>query len=294
MTERFTQLKEQYQRIPIPGDLNGRVRSICARYERRSQPWRWALASVAALFVFSIGIINALPAQAATLHNVPVLGPLVRVMTFVDYQAEESGYMARIRIPRVEGLNNQELEEVLNAQLLADGQAFIAAYQADLEQLKSELGEETIHKGVETYYEVMASNAEVFSLRVEYFTVAGSSDTRYDFYNVNQRTGELITLDTLFREGTDYLTILNDYLLEQMRATVDEAGVCPYWVSEEDLAAGMYKGIDGDHNFYINQEGKLVIAFDKYEVGPGYIGTPEFVIPTELIAPLLAEGAPIH
>jgi hypothetical protein len=217
----------------------------------------------------------------------------VRVLTFVEYRALERGYEANIRIARVTGLDNKELEDAINSELLADGQALIAQYEADVAALQSESGENTIHMGLETYHKVMASNSEVFALRIEFFFAAGSSDTSYTFYNVNQKSGELIALDSLFEPDSDYLAVINQNLLEQMLAAKDEADHGIYFVSIPGME-GEYKGIGADHNFYISQEGRLVIAFDKYEAAPGYIGAPEFVIPTELIANILASGAPIH
>ncbi|MDE7061582.1 MAG: RsiV family protein, partial [Lachnospiraceae bacterium] len=38
-----------------------------------------------------------------------------------------------------------------------------------------------------------------------------------------------------------------------------------------------------DRNFYLNAENKLVIVFDEYEVAPGSMGMPEFVIPEEVL-----------
>jgi hypothetical protein len=162
MTDRMAQLKAQYDLIPVPSDLAARVEALCERHGPRAHAWRWALASLAAVLALFTAGVNAFPAQAAALANVPVLGSLVRVFTFVEYRSD-TGYGARIRIARVEGLNNQELEDAVNASLLADGQAFIARYEADVAELKAELGEDAIHMGVETYYEIMASNAEVFS-----------------------------------------------------------------------------------------------------------------------------------
>ena len=146
----------------------------------------------------------------------------------------------------------------------------------------------------ETYYEVKRSDEEVFSLQVEYFWAAGGSDTQRKFYNVDQRTGQLITLEALFADGSDYLTVINDYLIAQMRAETREDGRSIYWVNDDDVAADRFTGIGADHGFYINEAGKLVIAFDKYEVAPGYVGTPEFEIPTEVIADMLVGGAPIR
>ena len=37
-----------------------------------------------------------------------------------------------------------------------------------------------------------------------------------------------------------------------------------------------------DESFYFNEEGLLVIAFDEYEVAPGYMGAVEFTIPSSV------------
>jgi hypothetical protein len=293
MANRIEQLKATYVATPIPHDLSLRVDSLCDRYRPKRMAWRPALAAAAGALILFVAAINALPAQAAGLQEIPVLGSLVRVFTFREYRSDV-GYGAHIRIARIEGLNNQELEDVVNAELRAGGEAFIAQYEADVAELEAELGTDAIHMGVETYYEVMASNDEVFSLRVEYFWVAGGSAVSYDFYTINQRTGEMVTLGSLFRRGSDYLAIINRYLIDQMAAENAEAGHPLYWIDDKDPYVEAFTGIDADHNFYVNAEGKLVIAFDEYEVASGAMGTPEFVIPMELIVGLLAEGAPIH
>ena len=56
------------------------------------------------------------------------------------------------------------------------------------------------------------------------------------------------------------------------------------WSDEE-----CFKSIAPDQNFYINDENQLVIVFDEYEVAPGSMGTPEFVIPADCLDGLLAQ-----
>lgn len=48
--------------------------------------------------------------------------------------------------------------------------------------------------------------------------------------------------------------------------------------------------ISANQNFYINEEVKFVISFDKYEVAPGYMGVQEFVVPTEAITDILVSN----
>lgn len=62
-----------------------------------------------------------------------------------------------------------------------------------------------------------------------------------------------------------------------------------YWLDSE-TPEWNFKSITEDRTFYINEAGKLVIVFDEYEVAPGYMGSVEFEIPTEIVKDLVQEG----
>ena len=49
-----------------------------------------------------------------------------------------------------------------------------------------------------------------------------------------------------------------------------------------DMPEDDFKELTGDESFYFNEEGLLVIAFDEYEVAPGYMGAVEFTIPSSV------------
>ncbi len=55
----------------------------------------------------------------------------------------------------------------------------------------------------------------------------------------------------------------------------------PHFIAEDGDIDG-FEIIAEEQNFYINEKGQFVIAFNEYEVGPGYIGTPSFVIPKDV------------
>lgn len=66
-----------------------------------------------------------------------------------------------------------------------------------------------------------------------------------------------------------------------------------YWVSggvEDDDTVELFEKISKYQNFYINNESKLVICFDKYEIAPGYMGVQEFIIPAEIISDILVSS----
>ncbi|MHB0857887.1 MAG: DUF3298 and DUF4163 domain-containing protein [Anaerolineae bacterium] len=307
MHERLAALKKAYDATPIPPELPGMVDRLCreARPQEQAQErtqrlsvwarlWRPLAVAAALLLALTVGV-NASPALAQSLGEVPVLGPVVRVLILSSYRLDEQGAHAKVDIAQITGLENPELQEAINAELKANVEAFVAQFERDVADVKERLGEEeTVNLAIETFYTVQCANDEVFSLQVEFFWAAGGSDTYFHTYNVNQKTGELLTLGSLFQPDSEYLTVINAYLIAQMKAEEGQPGRSIYWVNEDDLEMDRFTGIDAEHNFYITEAGKLVIAFDKYEVAPGFVGAPTFEIPTELIAGMLAEDAPVH
>ena len=63
--------------------------------------------------------------------------------------------------------------------------------------------------------------------------------------------------------------------------------------TEDEYGTG-YTTIRPDQNFYITEDQKLVISFDKYEVAPGYMGIVTFEIPTEVVKDLLVSDVYIR
>ena len=53
-----------------------------------------------------------------------------------------------------------------------------------------------------------------------------------------------------------------------------------FWTEDDslDISLGQVRYLN---HWYYNQDGDLVITFDKYEIAPGAMGSPEFVISAE-------------
>ena len=58
---------------------------------------------------------------------------------------------------------------------------------------------------------------------------------------------------------------------------VNKANGNIYFIDDDTLDIAL-SNVPVYHHWYLNADGKLVIAFDKYEVAVGAQGTPEFVI----------------
>lgn len=241
-----------------------------------------AAAAAAGIAIISAVMLNAFPSTAYALSDIPVISDIVRVFTLGRYSHSEAGYEANISTPKIEGLLDKELENKLNKEFKENADALIAAYESDVKEFKEAFGEETIHLGITSDYTVRTDNADILAIDAYILTTAGSSSTVHSFYNIDKKSGTLISLDSLFKEGADYVGVLSEYILSRMKyANEHNDGL--YWTEKNEIDDG-FKHIREDQSFFINDDGELVICFDKYEVAAGAQGCPEFVIPNEIIA----------
>ena len=64
-------------------------------------------------------------------------------------------------------------------------------------------------------------------------------------------------------------------------AQIEEEGTGDFFEPEDFPYlehGGWFEGITENQKFYVNENGNVVIVFDKYEIAPGYMGMPEFEI----------------
>ncbi len=282
----MNRIRQTYETIKASNTLRARIEATLRRERRKRRTLQSCAGIVACLLLVCVAGVNLSPAAAHAVAAVPGLDGVVRVLTFGRYQSQENGYEADITTPKIEGLLDPELEARLNEQFQENANAVIAAFEKDVKELKAEFGDETVHMGVDSGYMVKTDNDDILALDVYILYTAGSSSTKHTFYTIDKKTGTLLTLPGLFQDGADYVTPISAYILAEMeRLNRDEGGM--FFLGGENAVVDGFKQIRPDQNFYINSDGNLVIAFDKYEVAAGAQGSPEFVIPDEVIAAIL-------
>lgn len=94
----------------------------------------------------------------------------------------------------------------------------------------------------------------------------------------------MVTLEDLFVEGSDYISAISENIKTQMQEQMAANEGVIYFLDNDDMPEFNFQGITEQTNFYFNEKDELVIAFDEYEVAPGSMGAPEFVIPQEVTA----------
>ncbi|KOY83342.1 DUF3298 domain-containing protein [Lysinibacillus macroides] len=296
MDKKLQNLEKNYAEIPIPKELDSIVENALkqGRKKRKRRTSQWLLGTAAAAMLFTASL-NMSPAMARTLSEIPVVGSVVKVLTWTEYKVEEDGYDATIQVPTIENLENQDLAQILNEKYRAQGKALYEEFIAEVGDLKANGGG---HLGVDSGFEVKTDNEQILSIGRYVVNTVASSSTVIEYDTIDKEHEILLTLPMLFKDQ-QYIDIISDNIKEQMRTQIAESNQEKiYWVKGAGLAdeelMEEFTTIKPNQQFYISDTGKLIISFDKYEVAPGYMGVVEFEIPTAILKENLVSMTYIH
>ena len=234
-------------------------------FQRKGMAWKVAFAMMALLVI--LPNVNATVAFA--MYEIPVIGRFFEVVTVVDYSYMDETHEAKIQIPEV---IVQEADAEVVQKLNKESKKFVDQI---IEEFEANL-EEGSYQAVYVDYEVVCDSEKWFTLKLAVSEVVASSNQYFKYYHIDKVTGELVELDDLFTDDA-YINAISENIREQM-----EEKNMDYWTEKADEDVKACYVIEPDQNFYFNENEDLVFVYDKYVVGPGSMGTPEFIIAKEI------------
>lgn len=236
-----------------------------------------------------VGVFIILPNTSGTIahamEQIPILGQLVKVVTFRDYEYEGERNMADIEVPEIkpeEQIEDSTLQENIDrttAEINAEIQSITDNLIAEFER---NLDEEMGYQDVVVTSEVLATTPDYFTLKLICYQGAGSGYQWNYYYTIDLNTGERLQLKDIFKEGTDYITPISENIKLQMQEQMDADENVYYWLNDE-IEEWNFKAITDETSFYLNEKDNVVIGFNEGDVAPMYMGTVEFEIPAEVL-----------
>ena len=268
--ERLQKMKTAYDQIPIPPELESRVRdSIESAKKQRLKEKRpmttvkrviISIGAAAAAFMVGVtGLANSSASIAYAMEQIPVLGAITKVVTFRNYDDDRG-----------------------NTSAYTD--TIIAQYEHDAAQ-QGEYG----HYDLNLTYKVVTDNEKLFALRFDQTLVMASGNESVMIYNVDKDTGKIISLSDLFKADSDYISVLTENIQSQMREQMQADDSVYYWLDDE-VEEWNFKELSPDATFYVNDAGELVIVFNEGDVAPMYMGVCEFTIPADVTKDIARPG----
>ena len=172
MEEKLKQFEQSYHEIPIPEELNTRVKQAIenGKIQRKAQrkdagkkkaAWKKVLQrtmiGMAACMAVIVLMANSGAKVCHAMEEVPVLGAITRVVTFRTYEDTTKDMSAKVKTPKVEGSDKD-----LNRQLKAYTDEIIEQYKQDVKNTGGE-GKEALNLS----YKTVTDNQRVFALRFD-------------------------------------------------------------------------------------------------------------------------------
>lgn len=267
--------KAQEQSPPIPEEFSRRVEDTLLQLSPSRRPrHRWTsvtgILSAAAVAVL-VFLPNSSAAMADTLGQLPVVGSLFQAVTFRTYDVNDETHQVSISVPHIVGSGDGAGVQEINETIQQYTDQLIAEFERD--------SRADGYFNLDVTWAVVTNTEHWFTLRVSSDRVMASGNHQEQHYHLDPMTGEQKTLSDLFPENFDYVSIINAELKDQMRARMDRDSREFYWLEDRSQSGCSYfESIDPEQDFYFDEQGCLVIPFDKYEVGPGSTGSPKFTL----------------
>jgi len=189
-------------------------------------------------------------------------------------EEHDHNWYLNISVPQISGMRDKKAEAELNNNFLKTRDQLVEEYKSDSEYMLEEYEEDELpHFGYEYSWEKIVDTENYFVFRTQIFYAAGSSMTINEYWTLDKRTGDQVEI----RDLADNVR-LEEILYQIMEAMVKENETEEvFWLDEENLIIS-FANIEEYHHWYVNENGNLVITFDKYEIAPGAFGESRFEI----------------
>ena len=281
------------------------------RKNRTLRTWKNIATAAAAVVIAFIILPNTSAGVAHAMAKIPFLGNMVRVVTFRDYNYDSETQIANVEVPKLEveetapedagiavaGVQGGESAAYDGEEIMEDGmntpvlQETVNGINADIDALteqiiedfKKDAEEQTGVKEVLVSHEVMAPPDEYFTLQLTHYESSADGAEMIYYYTIDLASGQRLALKDLFTDGADYIGMISEEIIRQMRERMAADENVDYWLDEE-FEDWNFTSITDETQFYINENNNVVISFNEGDVAPMYMGVENFEIPAAVLS----------
>ncbi len=280
--------KEAYNSIKIPEELDYAVnraihKETIMKRKKFEEYSKIAISSLVTSFTLFIILLNTNESFAKSMESIPVISGLAKVFTVREYKEDTELDLIEAKVPAISNTGNTDLEDRINYEIstkiediINEAKERAREYQKavlDTGGTKDDLRPILINID----YKITYQDEEIISFVITKSESLASAYEEQYFYNIDIRNGKELNLKDVL--GEDYKNIVNEEVKKQIKERTQENENNIYFKESE----GGFSGIENEYqNFYINNEKKVEIVFQEYEIAPGYMGIQNFEIPNNM------------
>lgn len=236
------------------------------------------MTAAAALLAITV-LTNVNPTIANAMEQIPVIGPIAKVVTFRTYENQTNQFEADIQVPQIAQEGTDPAKLAANKSIDEYAAQMIEMYEKNLAAANGQG-----HYSLESDYEVVADTDQYLSIKINTtLTMAGGTQF-VKVFTVDKSTGQVVTLKQALANDPARLQAVTDNIKAQMESQMQADPDKAYFL-HSDIPDNDFAGITGEESYYRDKDGNLVILFDEYEVAPGYMGAVEFTVPAQVAFP---------
>lgn len=281
--------KKAYSSIEVPKELGYAVnRAIHANHlpkNNQSKVWlKSVTTTLATTFALFVILLNTNEAFAKSMEDIPVINVLAKVFTVREYKEENDFELVEAKVPAIKDTGNSELEERINYQISQKIDDVINEAKVRAEEYKEAILstggsiDDYSPMQINVDYKITYQDENLISFIITKSESMASVYTEQFFYNIDLENGKELNLKDVL--GDDYKTLVDKSVQSQIEQRQKENENNLYFTAEE----GGFSGIENEyHDFYINEDKKVTVVFQKYEIAPGYMGIQNFEIPNDIL-----------
>jgi hypothetical protein len=194
----------------------------------------------------------------------------------------EENFQAYLLYPVITNVSKDTVMKKINEKIKEDVFKFndeIKNKANESKNEKNQYGESKIW-GASTYFKSYNVNEDLISIDVTYSGNNGSTENYILFhkgYNINLNNGNNYKLKDVFKDNTDYITLINNEIITQISEIEKRMGYKNIY---------KFQSINENTEFYI-ENGNLIITYPLGEIASKEYYTPEFTIPLYKISEYL-------
>lgn len=179
---------------------------------------------------------------------------------------ETEGTIVTVKIPHVVNVKDDKVKKVINKLITQAIDDFTNEFKEFDKEPNTEnklIADITF----QNYY----SDDKIISFSINATQIMADSYLQKKFYTVDLKTGEVYNIEHFL--GSDYQNIVKKSVQQQIAENKEKYPNLMYF----DEAVNNLK-ITNEQPFYINKDNQVVVVFNQFEIAPGYMSLPEFII----------------